>query len=79
MYIVLKKRSSTTERRNSAWCWEHKLALIFSGTMPSYTNKQSKLPAEWQIAEKRESLPEKGWPQPCLVSFIFSLGIQYQP
>lgn len=58
---------------------KHKLALIFSGTVPSYTNEQPGLLVEWQIAENKESLPEKGWPQPCLVSFIFSLGIYYQP
>lgn len=72
MYIVLKKRSSTTEIRNSAWCWEHKLALIFIGTMPSYTNKQSKLPAEWQIAEKKgESARERmATTLPCLFYFF---------
>lgn len=39
---------------------------------------QSGLLTEWQIAGNKESMPEKGWPQPCLL-FYFSLGIHYQP
>jgi len=68
-------------RKEKQWLYlcKHKLPLIFSGTMPSYTNKHSRLPIEWQTAENKERLPEKGWLQSCLVSLFFSLGIHYQP